>query len=422
MRRKLLIALALIPVWVLVGEGLVRVVFWARGEAYSAAETRQALLDARSGMLEAIPGMDERPRPGGRPPGRERGGVVTAVHPYVGWDVTGDQISNELKRYQSGAFDKTFEVLIVGGSVSALTCSKGGASIVRVLQSDERLRQRGAILLNHGRGSFKQPQLTMKVAYLFNLGYRPDAVILIDGFNEVALGVDNVQLGAHPVYPHWGRFGPLAGGRGRDEQELRRYGLLFQVQDRVDQEVDRALGWHLDKSAITGRWARSRVSHLRRIWSDLQDEIGAARESSAGDRDPAQGEPFPQNPKKAVDAIVESWVESSLQLHAICAARGIPFLHVLQPTLHDEGSKALTPEEIERGTVKESWRLGVELGYPRLREASTRLVEAGVAFLDGTDTFADFEGTTYYDGCHFRGPGMVLFAERVARALLDQLD
>ena len=40
MRRKLLVAVALLPVWVVLGELAVRAFYAARGEAYSTADTR----------------------------------------------------------------------------------------------------------------------------------------------------------------------------------------------------------------------------------------------------------------------------------------------------------------------------------------------------------------------------------------------
>ena len=40
---------------------------------------------------------------------------------------------------------------------------------------------------------------------------------------------------------------------------------------------------------------------------------------------------------------------ASLAEHHLCEPRGILYLHVLQPTLHDPGSKPITPEEQEKG-------------------------------------------------------------------------
>jgi hypothetical protein len=415
-KKKLLVALAAVPVALLAGELVARAVHAATGSAYRAADARQQLLDTRSALLDRIPGLADAD-------GRQDAGaqVVLGIHPYAGWDVVSSQIRTEAGRYASGQFDEPFEVLVIGGSVAALTASKGMGTLRGELRGDPRLQERQVVVLNHGRGSFKQPQMTMKMAYLLSLGYRPDAIVLIDGFNEVALGLDNVQLGANPLYPHWGMIGPIVTRGGSSPDRLRLYAAGYAIQDAIRAEIDRALEWRLYESAILGHWAQSRVNGMRARWTEVQDAIIASAGEAGGERHPARGEEGPSDPELVMDMITESWVESSIQLDAMCRAHGIAFLHVLQPTLHDEGSKPLTEREIEKGKAKPSWVQGVHLGYPRLRKASRRLVDAGVPFLDGSNTFAELEEETYYDSCHFRGVGMEMFAARIAGALLEQL-
>ena len=62
MAKKLLIALALIPVWLVAGELLARLVFRLQGEPYSASATRQELLDLQSALSGPVPGLDDGPR------------------------------------------------------------------------------------------------------------------------------------------------------------------------------------------------------------------------------------------------------------------------------------------------------------------------------------------------------------------------
>jgi hypothetical protein len=138
-------------------------------------------------------------------------------------------------------------------------------------------------------------------------------------------------------------------------------------------------------------------------------------------RNPAMG-PSPASwGDTAAQRIVGAWSESSLSIHAMCAARGIRYLHVLQPTLHDVGSKVLTPEEVESGKASEVWVRAVHDGYPLLRESGARLAARGIAFVDLSGIFRDLAEPTYYDMCHFRGRGAELFAERTVRELLALL-
>jgi lysophospholipase L1-like esterase len=106
-------------------------------------------------------------------------------------------------------------------------------------------------------------------------------------------------------------------------------------------------------------------------------------------------------------------------LDSICRGRSIPFLHVLQPTLHDPGSKVATAEEIEKGTLHPRWHEGVVLGYPMLRQAGAELAREGVPFLDLSMLFSDRTDTIYFDGCHFGQKGNELLARRIAAAILE---
>ena len=415
MRKRLLIALASLPLWILLGEGGVRLALYLKGEPYSARETWQRLSDVKDG-LQPVPGMER-----GTAGTLEAGGAVTGIHPYVGWDVVSDQVQRELLRFRGRPAGAALDVLVVGGSVGSLTSSRGGPAILAALREVPALRARKPAILNHGRGSFKQPQLTLKVAYLLSLGYKPDAVVLIDGFNEVALGADNYSMGVHPLHPHWNYYGPSAGMRARTRDQLRRYGEVLAIEDALIAEVDRAERWHLTHSAILGRWASTRVAALRAEWAERQDSIVESSGGDAAGRDPARGPEFPGGAEEALHVIVDSWVEGSIQLNAICKAHDIPFLHVLQPTLYDTGSKPLTEQELAAAKIKPSWKRGVEKGYPLLRAAVPRIVEAGVPFLDGSDTFAELTESTYYDACHFRGTGMNMFAQRIGEALVPLL-
>ncbi|HVS18027.1 MAG TPA: hypothetical protein VMT18_05460 [Planctomycetota bacterium] len=94
---------------------------------------------------------------------------------------------------------------------------------------------------------------------------------------------------------------------------------------------------------------------------------------------------------------------------------------MLQPTLHDEGSKPLTEEERSSGTLVEPMRLAVRDGYPLLRERGARLAADGERFVDASLIFADFAPTLYYDACHFRSPGTEMLARTAAQALLAAL-
>lgn len=111
------------------------------------------------------------------------------------------------------------------------------------------------------------------------------------------------------------------------------------------------------------------------------------------------------------------WFESSLAMHQPCSARGIRYVHALQPTLHDEGSKTLTDEERRKGVGEKGFQTAVLQGYPLLRKGIAELHGLGVEVLDLSSAFKDVEETVYYDNCHFGTLGCRTLANRLAEAM-----
>jgi len=406
MLKRLLIALVAVLLAPLAVELALRV-------SYDRAAVALEIVTQRGKTLAAIPGLEQPEARKGRIP-----------HPYVGWDEKNrlEQIAVETQYFRAPEADDRFEVLIVGGSVAGLVGQLGARGLGEALSADPRLADRRIRVMSHGRGSFKQPQQATLISFLLSLGYRPDVILNVDGFNEVALGMDNATYRANPLYPHWPQYAPSAGTRVHAPEVEDALRALDLAQTEFDAHAKRTLeGWTL-KSAILGRMALSRVRKLAARCGELQTAALNAM-SSVEEFDPTLGPALAPNPGPlvVVDSIVRGWVETSRQIDAMARNHGLLYLQILQPTLHDEGSKPLTPKEIELGKLPPSWVQGVELGYPRLREAGAQLVEAGVAYRDGSMLFRELTDEAYYDGCHFRGAGMDVFTDAAAAWILELL-
>jgi hypothetical protein len=129
------------------------------------------------------------------------------------------------------------------------------------------------------------------------------------------------------------------------------------------------------------------------------------------------GPVFESADESAIELSARVWAQSSLDMHAICRRRGVRYLHVLQPTLHDEGSKPVTDEERAKGAEPADWALGAKLGYPKLRAHAAELAAAGVEFLDASRAFAEVTTSLYYDVCHFAPEGNRKLAELVLEVI-----
>ena len=419
--RRLFLVLLALPAGLLVAELAYRGWCLASGSPYRSAALQRELVHIVETMNQPVPTA----------PGRQVDDVEApvpvghVVHPYYGFEVSDahGMMATQSMRYRGrprGEPGEPYLVVIVGGSVSGMLAVDGGERLRERLAADPRLQDRAIEVLNHGRGSFKQPQQQMLFSWLLALGIEPDVLINVDGFNEVALGNHNASLGLHPLYPHWTRWGHLAGIGANDPVSMDLAQEVWLRQRSATRLLQRTLdgGWH--RSALAGRFVASRLYGLRREWGDFQRRY---LERISGERAdaPVRGPAAPRGTGQSLAVIAHAWQRSSRAMQAACDDLGITYLHVLQPTLHDAGSKPLTAEEVRTGGAPEAWVEGVVEGYPLLRAAGAELRAQGVHFADLSGVFAEVTEPLYFDACHVFAEGSELFAERIAEELLAVL-
>jgi hypothetical protein len=245
-------------------------------------------------------------------------------------------------------------------------------------------------------------------------------VIDIDGLNEAAVGWSNAKSGANPLYPSLAHWAKATKGIRADPEMVGYLHDLRESQDRAREFGEWFLRTGLWRSSFLEHVASLRLDRLRRRYvRDYATLMGyiAERPKEAE----TSGPEFPKDDEGIAEMILRSWTENSISLAGMCGERGIAFVHVLQPTLLDEGSKPLTQKEIDGGTAVPEWGVGVRKLYPRMREAGPKLAERGVAFFDMTRVFQDHPEDIYYDVCHFKERGNEILAVAVAEALLKVL-
>ncbi len=112
--------------------------------------------------------------------------------------------------------------------------------------------------------------------------------------------------------------------------------------------------------------------------------------------------------------IAAEWTAASLLMHDMLSARGVPYLHVLQPNQYFT-SRAFSSEEA-RVALNDAtpFKQSVSLGYPVLERATAALT-AGEQFLDGTTAFDRERAAVYEDDCcHYTDRGYEILAEVIA--------
>ena len=398
------------------GELGTRAWLWISGRPYGSWRAEKEMRDVVEGMTGMLAGLsDARPEPKAAA-GREDPAGLYELHPYTGFDsASAGRVDRVVEAFARGELAGKTTVLIGGGSVAAGFFSGGVAALEKAIAADPRYGGREVKTFCMAVPGFKQPQQLLQLAYLFSLGCVPDLVIHLDGLNEVRIARNNQARGLPPTYPSYGHWYTLTASGVQDDPAA----LDALVEMRALQERARVLGEtararHYAWSAILGRATLSRLYRLRARWAAAQERhVQALAGRSENARRPRDG----RAAEDPIAASVACWVESSAACRDLCAARGVRYVNALQPTLHDPGSKTISPEERSRGIGDEGFEESVVQGYPLLREGIAELARRGVEAYDLSRIFADDARTLYVDSCHFRREGDLGIAAALARAM-----
>jgi len=367
-------------------------------------------------------------------PGESRGVEVTGsqvIHPFVGFvldpgskvswrDVSSEGFPTLPGEVEPPASAPRFVVAIFGGSVAGGFCLTGREVLLRELERSPAVRGKSIVIRCFAMGGYKQPQQLMALNYALSLGKTIDFAIELDGFNEVALPIaENLKDGIYPFFPR-GWSARVAGAPALDA--LRLVGKIEVWKEERLRNTRlcsaRPLDWsptcHLLWSALDRRLTR-RMFEGERELASLQP-----RNESFLARGPA----FGYLPRPAVCRLLaEQWARSSTLMFDLCRARGIPYLHFLQPNQYLPGSKPMSREEkLVAVDPAQPYKSPVEDCYPSLIETGRSLVEQGVPFHDLTALFVGHPEPLYSDACcHYNLEGNRLLAEAIGRVVVKTL-
>ncbi len=217
--------------------------------------------------------------------GESRGRWSEVIHPYFGVVIDPDRrpegAISELGFVGGAGLETltrkppgTLVIGIFGGSFAAAIHQRSVARDV-----EQRLDQ-PATTVNFAKGGYKQPQQLMILAYLLALGVELDAVVNIDGFNEVALPpVENHARGVHPFYP---RQWHLKARSVLDPETVRRVGYLGYLESLRSRRASWLLDRGLHRSAVLSLVWRAIDRRLAAKAQDARrqvDEVDAERSS-----------------------------------------------------------------------------------------------------------------------------------------------
>ena len=369
--------------------------------------------------------------------GRNQTSQTETFHPYIGWVHNPDFLPQvdccglALKTNRYGFFDSSdgvhhrspdrLIVAIAGGSVAWQMSCAGAEALRRKLHEVPAYRDREIVFVRLAQPGYKQPQSLYALNYYLLLGGEFDLVIALDGYNEIALPVaENFRSNVALDYPQgWhARTMDIVDARDADFS-LRVFEIRGSRQRRALAAVSSPLRCLPSYQLL---WF-VREERLRNELIEIETDLlgrGYARGKAFINSGP---HPVVQDRDAALSESVRLWKQATLQMHHLCEANQILFVHAIQPNQYDPGSKPLSEyekancysDEVEYGQI-------VVLGYPQLRKEGAELRAWGVRHFDFTHLFAQTTDTLYVDPfCHVNTQGSILLAEALGDRVIQSI-
>jgi hypothetical protein len=312
--------------------------------------------------------------------------------------------------------DADFTVAFFGGSVSMVLSFAGRRPFLERLAELPETAGRRIAVDSFALGSFKQPQQLQALSYLLSQGERFDAVVNLDGFNELALPWAHGR--GQQVYPAFPRDWAERTRRRPDPRRQRLAGEAAYLNHlraaAAERWLDSPLRWSVAVNLLWSwrdrRWA-VRAAAAERQLAALA--AGERRFEQQGPSEPAVGD------EQYLHRLADDWQRSSRLMAHLCDSLGIVYLHVLQPNQYVADSKPLSAaERRDAWRADHPYREPIARGYPLLIAAGAELSADGVQFRDASGLFRGLSETLYQDTCcHLNARGN----ERLARFVAEQL-
>lgn len=365
---------------------------------------------------------------------------ASVLHPYLGYVYNPDRsqpfYGQPLNRHGfysriEANYRRTnaeeFVVAVFGGSVAAHLCVRAHDVLVSELESLPALAGRRVVINALCQGGYKQPQQVMALNYFLSQGATFDAVVNLDGVNEIGVACLNAgSYGIEPAFPFF--WATLARSDNDDRVLLDAMHDGLQARGSRQQTAAKILRWRLVPSATARLFWEMRQRSSRR-----QEQLAAARMTErtkelAADRSlsfqqKGAMESRIREASVAVETAVGIWAESSRLMHATLSSRGVPYVHALQPNQYFPDTKTFSArEQAEFVRPKNVSADHLRRAYPLLRQRGADLRAQGVAFADLSTVFRDLPGDIYEDDCcHVNEEGNRILARALAAQLAPLL-
>lgn len=359
-------------------------------------------------------------------------------HPYLGWVHNPDFLPQVdccglgLKTNRYGFFDSSdgihrrhpdrLIVAIAGGSVAWQMSCAGAEALRRKLHEVPAYRDREIVFVRLAQPGYKQPQSLFALNYYLLLGGEFDIVISLDGYNELVLPTaENYPSNVALDYPQGWHARTLDIVDPRDADFSLR---VFEIRGTRQRTALKAVSSPL---RFLPSYQLVWVVREKRLRSELIEiEIELLGRTRARGKAFVNSGPHPlvKSRDEAIRESVRLWKQATLQMHQLCEANHILYIHAIQPNQYDPGSKPLSDYEKDK-CYSDSIEYGhiVKQGYPLLRTAGDSLRSGGVRYFDLSQLFARTTDTLYVDPyCHVNHQGSEMLADALGKCVVECLD
>jgi hypothetical protein len=365
-----------------------RGVYILRGAPYAGAAARETFTQ-----------ITTLPEPAALSEPRNRRNLL--LHPFLGYDSPQGLavFDGDITAERAAGTEPAFDVLLLGGD----TAMRLAPLLAEKLAQREGSGPRGR-LWNFARPGWKQPQGVDALMYLAALGMKPDAVVCVDGWNEVDIGAANAARKSHPIQPSLELWGPLANGRVADRETLDDLVGAHLASRGVRSIAQRMLATGAWRSALCGKLALHRIAGLE---SERDARLAAWRKRQTSDQAELvlRGPHFEGDEPHALTVAATLWVRAARTLEDLCRGRGIALVHVLEPA---RPGKARVPTPATDRAAR---------GYARLTAALRTLGSEGVEVRDGNALLGELPDDAYAQDGRLGESGLRRLAAVLAQAL-----
>lgn len=266
-------------------------------------------------------------------------------------------------------------------------------------------------------GGYKEPQQLMALAYLLSLGGELDILINLDGFNDIALPLnENIPKHVNPFYPRSWDLRINAFSDLETQHLIGKISFIKDLRQKWAKVISKKKNLHSVSLNFVWRIGDRLMSDfLSKFQLELQKyKPNALSYSVTG---PSMTD---SNDDELYNDLVSFWGRSSLLINDLCRTNKIKYFHFLQPNQYFLNSKPIGPQERKVAILDSSpFNQIVKKGYPLLKKEGENLKIEGVQFFDLTYAFFDIKEPLYVDNCCHFFNGNDLLAKLIAKNLLE---